>query len=335
MMKSPPMKGFLVRVMFQFEKISTNQLIVISQIINDLSLLRREFIEARFLRYASNFSETIEFLEDLNLIIIREQEIIPQTEYRKLLNELGDSQQTQKIIKSFFIHILFTSQASFFSYIYEFLSKFQLKKDHYDFLPTSSERLGYSGIRNFLIDLGLIYMDSSEKKYIVIDDYIHLLINLKKPQQLSPNQLLRVQKKKEEIGRAAELKVVEYEKQRLSGFPLLVKMVEHVAINDVMAGYDIRSFEDKYDKNGNYPPRFIEVKAVSVWDYKFYWSKNEIDKAMTYQQNYFLYLLPVIGKNEFDIKKLKIIDDPYSNVYKNEGEWIRTDELVAFSIYKD
>ena len=321
--------------MFPFEKLSAHQLIVISQIINETSLLRRDFIEARFTRDASNFSETIEFLVELNLIAINDQEIIAQPKYVKLLKELSESQQTPKIIKSFFIHSLFTSEPSFFTFVCEFLSNFHLKKEKYEFLPTWPERLGYSGIRNFLIDLGLIYMDSSEKKYIVIDDYIHLLIHLKEPQQLSPNQLLKVQKKKEEIGRAAELRVVEYEKQRLSGFPQLVKMVEHVAINDVMAGYDIRSYEDKYDENGNYPPRFIEVKAVSIWDYKFYWSKNEIDKAMTYQQNYYLYLLPVIGMNEFDIKKLKIINDPYSNVYENEGEWIRTNELVAFSIYED
>jgi CO dehydrogenase/acetyl-CoA synthase delta subunit len=45
-------------------------------------------------------------------------------------------------------------------------------------------------------------------------------------------------------------------------------------------------------------------------------------------------LLPVIGKDIFDIQSLKIIRDPYSNLYENESEWIRTIELLTFSLPK-
>ena len=47
----------------------------------------------------------------------------------------------------------------------------------------------------------------------------------------------------------------------------------HVALEKVDAGYDIKSFEDKLDSQGNAIYRLIEVKAVSVWDYHFYWTK--------------------------------------------------------------
>ena len=98
-----------------------------------------------------------------------------------------------------------------------------------------------------------------------------------KPRIISFEEFRQIEKEKTDIGYRAELKIIEYEKDRLSEFPDLVLQIEHVAQKDVMAGYDILSF-DHYDKD--IPnPRFIEVKAVSPWDYRFYWTRNEIEKS--------------------------------------------------------
>lgn len=321
--------------MFQFEKISVNQILVFSQILNETSLRKKEFIESEFLRYATNFIETLELLKELGMITVREEEIVLKPKYKMFLSELIKSQKPQQTVKSFIVNSLLVSKASFSDYVYQFLFQFKWGNNHYEFLPSTPQRLKDSGLRNFLIDLEFLYVAPRKVKYVISDDYVFLFSNLKKPHQLAPDELLQVHQKKEEIGKAAELKIIEYEQLRLSGFPHLAEMIKHIALEDVIAGYDIKSFEVELDKAKNFIPRFIEVKAVSPWDYKFYWSRNEIESASQYQKNYYLYLLPIISKNEFDIKGLKIINDPYSNVYENKNEWFRTEELISFSIYKD
>ena len=42
-----------------------------------------------------------------------------------------------------------------------------------------------------------------------------------------------------------------------------------------------------------------------------------------------------MGKNTFDLKTLKIIKDPYSNIYKQGSEWVHTCEVLAFSLIAD
>ena len=79
-------------------------------------------------------------------------------------------------------------------------------------------------------------------------------------------------------------------------------------------------------------PRLIEVKAVSPWNYRFNWTKNEIEVSKLHQQTYYLYLVPVLGKHIFDFEELRVIRNPYSNVYKNRKEWLRSFELLSFCI---
>lgn len=321
--------------MFQFEKISVKQILVFCEIINESSLLQKEFIEEKYLRSAPNFGETGEFLQELDLIETREDQIVLRPRYKTFLEELKKTQQPEQITKKFIVNYLLNHRTSFSEYLDEFLSRFRLTNEQWQFTPSAPERLKYSGLRNFLIDLEFLYLDLGETKYIIADDYSLLYIELKESHRLSPDELLKVQQKKEEIGKAAELEIIKYEKERLSQFPHLAEKIEYMAIKDVMAGYDIKSFDDKLTENGNPIPRFIEVKAVSPWNYRFNWTRNEIEKSKLYHQNYYLYLLPAIGNNKFDLKGLRIIRDPYSNIYKNENEWIRTDELVSFSLFKD
>jgi len=113
---------------------------------------------------------------------------------------------------------------------------------------------------------------------------------------MEPDEFLKIQQKKEEIGRAAELRIIEYERERLCQLPDLAKNIVHTADRDVTAGYDIKSFETRSNEDGNSISRFIEVKAVSLLDYRFYWTRNEIEKSKYYQDKYFLYLLPIAKK---------------------------------------
>ena len=318
--------------MFEFEKISFKQLLAISQVFSETSLLRREFIESKFSAYATNFVETVQLLDELGLIEVQKEDISLTAKYKTFLEKLCKSKQSDELLKSFIISCLLTSKASFSNYINSFFSKFELKNGCYEFSPTASQRLEYSGLRNFLIEIGLIYLNETNTKYTISDDYLILITDLQKTKQLSPDDLSIIQNRRLELGKAAEYKIIEYERQRLSAFPQLIASIEHVASENVVAGYDIKSFEDYLDKAGKPIPRFIEVKAVSIYDYGFYWSRNEIEEAKMNSDKYHLYLLPVTSNDTFDIANLKIIADPYSNIYLNTMGWSKREELLSFTV---
>ena len=63
----------------------------------------------------------------------------------------------------------------------------------------------------------------------------------------------------------------------------LASMVDWIAKQDCTVGYDIVS----YDINGN--KKYIEVKSSTGSSNKFYLSKNEIEVARKYGENYFIY----------------------------------------------
>lgn len=316
----------------EFEKISIQHILVFSEIVNESSLLQKEFIEKTYLRNATHFDETVKFLQELGLIETKENKIALKPKYEEFLIGLKEDPRPKEKVKKFIIDYFVSRKAYFSEYLNEFFSQFHFKNKQYEFTPSASQRLKYSELRNFLIDLEFMYLDSTETKYIIAEACSHTYAAFKKSNQVSPEKFLRAQQRKDEIGKEAEIQIIKYETERLSQLPNLVKKIEHTALRDVSAGYDIKSFDSKLGEDGNPIQRYIEVKAVSSQDYGFYWTRNEIEKSEYYNQNYYLYLLPVMGKNAFDLKALKIIKDPYSNIYKQGSEWARTCEVLAFSL---
>jgi hypothetical protein len=89
-----------------------------------------------------------------------------------------------------------------------------------------------------------------------------------------------------EAGAAAEVWVVQYERERLSGHPLL-DQIRRVSEDDVSAGYDIVSFASVHSIRHD---RFIEVKSHAERKV-FHWSRNEIATALEFGEDYALYLV--------------------------------------------
>jgi len=321
--------------MLDFEKISVDQILVLSEIVSESDLLQTEFVEQKYLRRASNFSETISLLQELDLIGIIKDRIVLRARYKVFLEKLAKSQQHKLLLKIFMVNCILDRKTSVSEYLSQFLSLFQYSSGRFEFSPSISQRLKYSGLRNFLMDLEFLYLNDAETKYVISDEYSTIYSELIESGQLSLDEFLKIQQNKSEIGTAAELQIVEYEKQRLSRFPDLSQKIEHTALKDIMAGYDIRSFDEMLDDSGCHSARYIEVKAVSQWNYQFHWTMNEIKKAREICLNYYLYLLPVLGKRNFDLEGLKIIRDPISNVYNNSSNWIRKDEVISFSLIRD
>lgn len=92
----------------------------------------------------------------------------------------------------------------------------------------------------------------------------------------------------QKLGQTGELFVLNYEKARLihCGQENLSDKVEHIALYDDTAGFDIRSFDD----NGK--DRFIEVKTTTCGkEFPFYLSHREVKTSQNLTEHYFLYRL--------------------------------------------
>lgn len=124
-------------------------------------------------------------------------------------------------------------------------------------------------------------------------------------------------------GLIAEEWVVEREKQRLRGHPL-VDQVRRISDETVDAGFDICSFSNAtsvvYD-------RFIEVKSYGSVK-RFFWSRNEIDTARQLEDSYFLYL---VDRSKIDETSYapQAIQGPYFSMIESQLEgWLM--EPVAY-----
>jgi len=119
------------------------------------------------------------------------------------------------------------------------------------------------------------------------------------------HQLIRDLEKQAELGKVAELFVMEFEEKRLEH-----KKPKRISESDVSAGFDILSFETNESK---FFDRFIEVKAIGK-DVSFFWTKNEKNKAELLGDQYFLYLVDM-SKARFNADYAPlIIQNPASSI---------------------
>ena len=127
----------------------------------------------------------------------------------------------------------------------------------------------------------------------------------------SPSTFAQLQRRREELGYAAELVVLDFEKARLGS--KFAGQIEHVSANAPFSCYDIRSITVD---EGGVDERYIEVKAVDPDSMQFYWSKSEIDTATILRLRYYLYLLPYSHRGGFSTDALAIYCDPVRTLLK-------------------
>ncbi|MFC1771357.1 DUF3883 domain-containing protein [Candidatus Margulisiibacteriota bacterium] len=275
------------------------------------------FIKNNYISFYQNFEATLSFLEKLSLIRINSGKIIIEKNKKK--NNITNIENLLKgdNFVSYLLERLLSQDNYFFNEVKAFMNNFCFLDEVKNYKPTTYVRLKESGIRNFLMELGLIIYDNKEDCYRIKNDQSKYLKKWFDISKISQKELTNILIKKNLLGEKAEKLVLEYEKKRLKKYPELIKNINYIAKTNISAGYDIKSFE----ASKNRKIRYIEVKAVSIKDYMFQWSMNEIEVANFLGEQYYLYLLPVIGKDKFDINKLEIILNPYKKVFKATSTW--------------
>lgn len=309
-----------------FNKITYYQIKTLIDVVYSTTEKDYDYIRKKFQSSADNFECALAFLAGLKLLKTNNNEIT-------ITNDLKEFHSVQplndNLTKNFLLEKALNLKNNFSKEIFQYLNNFNVIDDRFSYKPTTDNRLRESGIRNLFIELDLINFDKESESYKVTDKYFEIFATYIGNKKLSPKALLYLLKKQEELGKAAEVEIMKYEEKRLADYPMLLQHIEHISISDVNAGYDIKSWE--IGQTNAPTPRYIEVKAVSKFNYKFNWTRNEVEKARLHQQQYFLYLLPVIGNKVFDMDGLKIIPNPIAGVFDNSKSWNQQVETYLFS----
>ena len=108
---------------------------------------------------------------------------------------------------------------------------------------------------------------------------------------ITEQQLEKILMENRKLGAQAENAVVEFERQRLTRLGKLAQaaLVKRISTINTAAGYDIESFNGTTDEI--FPNRFIEVKATTGDEIRFYWTSNEKEVARKKKDNYWIYMM--------------------------------------------
>jgi hypothetical protein len=307
-----------------FEKILLANLHLLWKIIDRSKIKQKAYIQDKYSEYGLSFNETLSFLIATNVVKQNKDELKPSRHFRVESDSLDDFRRS-------FLRFLFSANASVSNELAKFLLNFHNHDSEISFRPTPLEKIAFSDARNLLFELEFIILSTDGRDYLVNPTHWSLFSISSTSKVLSYKAFKKAQLQREQIGLKAELAVINYEIVRLTGLLTKESEIEHTSLRNVMAGYDIRSFEGTLDSKNERVERLIEVKAVSINDYNFYWSRNEIEVARKLGEKYYLYLLPVISADLFDFENLLIIGNAIKNVYANEFDWTREVESISFS----
>jgi len=187
-----------------------------------------------------------------------------------------------------------------------------------------------SSARNFALEIGLLDYDSTTGQYCIppvhVEDFLRFLSTHTAPSMVEESVADKLR-----VGTAAELAVIDFEVESLSKFREFSLPVVHDALTNAGAGYDISSWEPAIQTIPvTFMKKFIEVKAVSAKDCLFYWSGNETEWAKRLGSQYYLYLVPVVSKNRFDLQAIEVIQNPYQHFFNRSNSWQQKVEVYSF-----
>ena len=303
------MADFSTKSVSPFENLRFKQIGDLLTIIHDSKLHSREHLKKLYGHGGRNFEVTVHFLVLLGLVTLVGDSFELTSKEFGVLSPL----ELRRKVLAWLVQVPSSHQTDAF----EFLRKFNSCDGQMRYCSHPATRSKESAVRNFLMEIDVIQKDREDYCYLL--DPIHAslyALSKKSHSVISPDQLKRNLVAKELLGAEAEVIILKWEKERL-GEPM-AGAVQHVALANVAAGYDILSFSLR---DGEFTPRYIEVKAVSRQSFGFYWSANEIQVASVLSQSYYLYLLPVITDKTFSLADLKIIQNPVETVLGQGSNW--------------
>ncbi len=304
-----------------FSKLETKQVQCLLNILFQNTMREKHFVETAYNERARYFVETLQFLKNINWVNEQPDALaLTVAGAAACAAAQDDGEIRQQLTEKL------TSQGSPYRMdLADYLLQFSLSGSSLAYRPSLSDRLKQSPLRNFLMDIRAVTHRAADDTYLLEDGAVDMYvwaINFKR--STSKNLLKSDVERKEQLGLAAEIAILAYEIDRVG--ERWAYKVEHVAAGIPFACYDIKSVTVH---GGDAVPRYIEVKAVPPDSYQFYWTRSEVEVAQLLSSKYFLYLLPVSTSGCFDLKRILIVDDPYSSVYQNSETWQIEENVIV------
>jgi len=288
----------------------------------DLEMLT--LIKNRYGYQGTHYDETFAFLEGITGIKETGTGIQVNSVFRDLADNIDEKSIANKALL-----LIQANKGPYQDELFQYILKFGLVDGELTYQPADLDRSKFSDIRNFLIETGIVEYRSGTGIYLIPPDQIQLYALARQSLKVvSPGTLKRRLADKDKIGREAELAILKYEKDRVGVH--YEDQVIHIALKNEAAGYDITSVS--LMEGNQIEHRYIEVKAVPIDTYRFFWSSNERMVAELMKSLYYIYLLPVNPGNGFSLDKLKIIKDPIAGILNSPDTWNIETDIVRCSL---
>ncbi|TSA44023.1 DUF3883 domain-containing protein [bacterium] len=304
-----------------FAKLETKQVQCLLNALFQSTMHGKQFVETAYCERARNFAETLQFLKDINWVNERRGELILSDAGYAANSAAQDDEEIRKRLTESLIAEVNPYRAD----LADYLLRFRLSGVNLAYRPSLSERLLQSPLRNFLMDIRAVTYRASDDTYLIEEGAVDLYVWAINFRRSTSKQMLQFDaKRKEQLGFAAEIAILEYERDRVG--TRWANKVEHVSAGSPFACYDVKSVTVR---SCDAVPRYIEVKAVPSDSYQFYWTRSEVEVAQLLKEKYFLYLLPVSTSGSFDLKRILIVDDPYVSVYRSSEAWQIEENVIV------
>lgn len=310
---------------FDLSNIKLQNVIYFAKVLESSQSHDIDIVKKKYSRNGLNFADIIQFCKNINLLKIENNEIKIASKFEKLSST---SENYESELRNLILSEIFSKHCKFKDEVQKYIVSFEFKSSNIILRPTASFNVKHSGLRNLLIELEFMRLDDQNTTYIIENNNLIYIEQLFSKKSISAKHLKHILSKKEEIGLKAEIEIIRFERELLKNHSDLASKIEHTSLSNTSAGYDIKSYT--FIDSGKALDKYIEVKAVSISDYRFYLSKNELEKSKIMSMNYFIYLLPVMSKDKFDTNNLLIIQNPYDSIFNDKSNWKMQIENYSF-----
>lgn len=285
------------------------------------TLRRKQFLEATYKQHATSFREAVQFLTAIGWARAKGDEVRLTNDGEEACESLHDETETNRRI----LAAMVADSSPYRLLLANYVLQFKCAQGKLTDRRPVSHRLQASPIRNLLMDMRIVSYERGVDAYFLSGDGVELHLwatNFKR--RGTREQMDADAKRREKLGISAELAVFKHEKSRVGA--RWASRVEHISAAIPSACYDIKSVTVEGDKA---EPRYIEVKAVSVESFEFYWTASEVEVAGLLGSKYFLYLVPVLAEGKFDLSRMLVICNPHTSVYQNPQVWLLEENVIV------
>lgn len=306
--------------LFTLAMVETKQVQCLLRVLSRSNMRRMQFVEMSYVEQARNFRETLQFLKDIGWVREQEDELVLTDDGETA----GKATQDDARIRNRLVEALIAEASPYQGLVADYLAQFKMTDSDLVCRSPIRDRLQKSPVRNFLMDVGVVTYRAADDLHVLEGNSVELYVwarNVKRA--TSRNQMQIRARRKEDLGFAAELTVLNFERNRVG--EMWASKVEHVSAKNPFACFDIKSVTVQ---TFTAVPRYVEVKAVSGDTYQFYWTASEVEAAQSLRTKYFLYLLPVVPGGGFDPAQILLIEDPYISVYQNSQSWVIEENAI-------